>query len=63
MLRRVFGPKSEEETGGHKRVHKELLKAYPTHVIDTRKKTYYVCPVCSMFGKYENFHIEVVIDL
>jgi hypothetical protein len=34
VVRRVFGPKSEEETGGHRRVHKKLRKVYPSHVID-----------------------------
>ena len=40
MLRRVFGPTREEETVGHRRVHKKLHKVYPSHVIDTRRKTY-----------------------
>ena len=55
MLRRVFGPKSEEEAGGHRRVHKKLRKVHLSHVGD-------ICPVCSSFGKDESIHIEVVID-
>jgi hypothetical protein len=55
MLRRVFGPKSEEVTGGRRKLHnKERLNLYSLpNIIRVIKSEAEICRAYSMHGKAE----------